>query len=674
MKSRRFTRYAVLFLIVAFAAQLSRAAEALQPSHECLPDETVFVLRVPEGRKFVDAFREQTKLGSVLLSQKRFEGIVSLIQEQAADGFSKFTESLAKYNLKIEDFPKLFNKEVGIAVIVEPRRDRYPLAVGLGWAEPDSDLGQRLMTALAQSLDEEKDLPAGARRVDFDVDGQTVIHITAPTRGPAVLPHIDASDLEDLDEDAVKAKLEEQRQKATDGKQITVDEVHTFFTRIEDRILVGTTFPQSETEVREKLGNDPDKKIDLDAITGLEEAKGIFARFLKAHRSSEPVGLTPRIMSTPGLAAAMPDGVPLLDVLFMAQPLLKLAENAESPTPARVIKALGLDRLGPGALRIALDRGAMRAGLFFSAPEPRQGLLALLDQPTFQPETPAWVPASVLSFDQLSFDLGKAYKLIRDVIVAEAGDQVESMVVQVEQQISAFTQNDVQTILSAVGTNHYFVSFPPAELTVKPADGEEVQAPETRTGIVWQLKDAELWKKLIQLASGFAALTEGVVSPAEEQGFIGLRFKVEDVFTGGLFVGHGYMVLGIGQDVVEPLLSTVRNPPEGSAAFRNGDLPRKAAALMPPEACIYFQVTDFDRYLKTLRQQLGSVFNYTTSSVAAPGTSTSGDEDDQKLVKKLQELLPSEQEIEGTTGVSVSHLVPSQHGVTFRAAVEMPAP
>ncbi|HVU89445.1 MAG TPA: hypothetical protein VHD36_19105 [Pirellulales bacterium] len=684
MKLRPIASRAAFVLLALLLVATTQAAE-LQPSHQCLPDETVFVLRVPAGRKFVDVFREQTKLGSVLLSPQRFEGVVNLIREQAGEGLTQFTESLGKYNLKIEDFPKLFDNEVGFAVIVEPRRGRYPLAVGLGWAEPDGDLGQRLMAALAQSIDDEKDVAGGARRVDFDIDGQTVIHITTPMKGPAELPSFNV-DGEDLDEEKIKAKLEEQRKKAADAKQIDIDEVHTFVTRLGNRLLIGTTFPQNESEVREELGDDPDKKIDLSALTGLEEAKGIFARFLKAH-SSAPAGLMPRIMATPGLAAALPDGTPLVDVLFMPEPLLRLAKDAESPTPARIIKMLGLDKLGPGAVRIALDRGAMRAGLFVSAPEPRQGLLALLDQPTFQPDPPAWVPANALSFDQLSFDLGKAYKLLREVLISEGGDQAQTMINQVEQQIGAFLQTDVETILSSVGTNHYFVSFPDAAVDVKAAlEDEEAEAATSRMGIVWQLKDEALWKRLMQLAGGFAALSEGMIEPAEEQGYIGLRINVEDAFTGGLFVGHGHMVLGLGEDVIEPLLSTVRNPPEGAASFRGGDLPRRAAALLPPEPSIYYQVANFDGYLKSLRESLGSLFEYSVSS-RTMGTPTSitvgggggggqddGEKVDVELMKKLQALLPSEQELEGATGVSVSQLVPNQHGVTLRTAIEMPAP
>ena len=117
MKLLKLLPLVVLTLVVGHLSAGTRAAETLQPSHQCLPEETVLVLRVPEGLKFVEAFRNQTKLGSVVLSQRRFEDAVNFVREQAAEGLTQFTESLAKYNLKLEDFPKLFEKEVGFALV-----------------------------------------------------------------------------------------------------------------------------------------------------------------------------------------------------------------------------------------------------------------------------------------------------------------------------------------------------------------------------------------------------------------------------------------------------------------------------------------------------------------------------------------------------------------------------
>ena len=102
---------------------------------------------------------------------------------------------------------------------------------------------------------------------------------------------------------------------------------------------------------------------------------------------------------------------------------------------------------------------------------------------------------------------------------------------------------------------------------------------------------------------------------------------------------------------------------------------------MPPEDCIYYQVTDFERYLKTLRQSIGSLLNFSVS-MSDPGKALGGpagvvqttdsSEANASLIKKLQELLPSEEELEGTTGVSVGQLTPSQNGIIFRAAWKCP--
>ena len=277
---------------------------------------------------------------------------MSLIRELAADGLTQFTESLAKYNLKIEDFPKLFEKEIGVAVTLEPRRGKNPVAVALAWAEPEAELSGRILAAIQQGVKEDE---SGIRRVDFNLEGHEVMHVSMPVKGPATVETFEPNEFQGLDAEGVKERLAERRKKQADAKQVEIDQVHVFIARVGDRLLVACTFPQSEGDVRKLLADDPDKKIDFAAITGADEAKGVFARFVAAH-SAPPSGLTPRVMSTRGLAAALPDGLPLVEVLFSPEPLLKLANEAESPAAARVLKALGIDRLGPGAVRSARSR------------------------------------------------------------------------------------------------------------------------------------------------------------------------------------------------------------------------------------------------------------------------------------------------------------------------------
>ena len=63
------------------------------------------------------------------------------------------------------------------------------------------------------------------------------------------------------------------------------------------------------------------------------------------------------------------------------RPLLKLADLDSSGEAAKVIDGLGIDSLGALAMRSVLDGTIMRSGFFLAAPAPREGLLALLDQP-----------------------------------------------------------------------------------------------------------------------------------------------------------------------------------------------------------------------------------------------------------------------------------------------------
>ena len=643
-----------------------QGADTVPPSHECVPEDTVLLVRIPQAKKFVEALRSQTKLGSVILSDKRYAAVVDFIREQAADALTEASTELAKYDLKVEDFPTLFEQEIGFALIVEARKDaeQSPLTMGLWWLEPSTDLGERLVKAIGQLVDDQKDETNPIRRVDLDLEGRQVMHLTIPITSSAPYPEGAFEGLDKLEPEQVRAKLEELRKEAAE-KQIVTDQMHVFVTRIGDRLLIGNTFPTAEALSEEEEEEDKDR--DFDAITGVEEAKGVFARFLKSHAEGSS-GVTSRLLATPGLSAALPDGIPLFELLASPEPLMKLATD---PTTIKMLKTFGFDKIGAAALRVTLDDGALRTGAFLSIPEPRHGLLALLDQSQGIAEPPAWAPAKVLGFAQVHFDLGKAYTVLRDLIVGEGGDTAQQAIQQLEEQIRTVTQTDVPALLSSVGEDHYIVMFEPTKTKVTSPDGESIEVPAQRQGIVWQVKDEAPWKRLIQLGAGFAALSEGMVTASQEQGFMGLRLNVKDVIQGGVFVGHGYLVLGIGPEVTETLLSTLRNPPEGADALRGGDLMKRAAKLLPPEACLYYQVSDFNRYAKTIADAFMSALELPTGLAINDSEEGSAAT---KTLTKFKELLPSEEELEGSLGVMVGHLIVNQHGLVYRMALELPAP
>lgn len=280
----------------------------------------------------------------------------------------------------------------------------------------------------------------------------------------------------------------------------------------------------------------------------------------------------------------------------------------------------------------------------------------------------------------MSFDLGAAYSYIKELLVQEFGAQVSSSLQFVELQIKGTTQLELPELLSSLGQQHHTVTFLPKMQRIEnpDAEGEPVEAPVAREALVWQLKDEEAWKRVIVAANGLAPLTGGALAPAEEQGFTGLRINTAGA-QGGVFVGRGYLVLGIGPEVVETVLASLKNPPPAGSQFANGPAMKRAGELLSPAAGITFGVTDYSGYVKLLRQALLQAFE---SPLAGQAQLLEGIEGQAELqaaldktramVEKLKALIPSDEEMEGTLGVSVGQAEVTPQGLVYRSALELP--
>jgi hypothetical protein len=73
---------------------------------------------------------------------------------------------------------------------------------------------------------------------------------------------------------------------------------------------------------------------------------------------------------------------------------------------------LGLDGLKRIEFAWGFEGDALRTVLHAVAPAPRRGLLALLDQPTFDARSLPSLPAGLTGFTVLSVDLAKTYQLL----------------------------------------------------------------------------------------------------------------------------------------------------------------------------------------------------------------------------------------------------------------------
>ena len=668
------------------------AAADLAPSWTCVPDSTVLVARA-EFAKFLEALRRQTKFGAVVLSEDRVSRGFDLWKSEDKAEWEKFSEELGKQGLKTEDLGQLFAGEIGYALTIEQRGERDPLFVGLAWLEPGEDLAERLVKAIQSGVEEQADEPNPTRRVDLELAGQQVMHLTIPVMHAENLDADEfAPDEFDDDDDkpsspeALEKRREKLIEKLKNRKQVEADRVHVFIARLGGRLVLAHTYSQSSKEV---LGKDEDEhgKIDWDELTGVEETTGVFSRFLEAH-AGQGAGRSTELLNTPGLSATLPEGAPLLEIIGDPRPLIlaftlhQRMANKEAGAAAgedqisKTLGGLGLDTLGAVAYRAALDGTTLRSGLFVSAPAPRQGILGLLDQEPLEPAAPQWVPVNVQDFQQISFDLGEAYSKIKELTISLAGDQVRQGFQQIEAPLQGLLQTDLATLLSSIGRQHSVIQFPPK-------GGDANQPGEARfterVGLVWQVKDEQLWQRVMQTLGNFAGAAGGAVKPAEEQGFNGYRLQ-QGPIAGGLFLGRGYLVLGVGEEVTESLLSTLRNPPEGEAAMRTSSLAERAASLLPKAPCLAFQLSDAGQSVKTTKRTIENLIDLPSTQRAAlaqlPGAPVpAGDSAaSAAFAAKLKALLPSDEELEGVLGVSVGQTTVNEHGLSSQSALELPAP
>ncbi|MBL8825786.1 MAG: hypothetical protein JNM18_02285 [Planctomycetaceae bacterium] len=116
---------------------------------------------------------------------------------------------------------------------------------------------------------------------------------------------------------------------------------------------------------------------------------------------------------------------------------------------------------------------------------------------------------------------------------------------------------------------------------------------------------------------------------------------------------------------MESTLTALRNPLAGDAAFNSSDVARRAHELLPPEPSMAYQVLDGARYTKVIGQ-----FRSLMTTAAAGGVPDAQAE----LIKALEKIFPTDQELEGILGVGVGGMQINNHGVVLRSVSDLPAP
>lgn len=663
--ARRWASVSLGFAVLASWCITARGAE---PSSHFLPDETLAVVRMPSLAKFGEALRDRTKLGKVLLSQERIGRFRKLIEEEGDEEWNEFRERLERYQLKPDDAAGLLQGEIGAAVTATSRGEHAPLMMVLLWAEPEAELTDRLYAAMEKFIEEsQEEDESQVRRVDVNLAGHQVMQLRSPVMEKEAVEFGEFPDGDD--EEAMRKFWEEREKRLAEAKVVQIDQVNYFITRRENRILIGFTVPNSKRRVDREGGGEP----DFDEVSSAEAAAELFGKFLALH-DGPATGIVPRTLALSGVAAALPEGDVWMEGFADSQAAFALLETAPNPSVREQIEKLGLKGIGPLAYRATLDGNVGRGTAVISAPEPRSGVLTLLNQESLPSEPADWVPASVQGYGHFSFDLPRLYEYIKQTTLESGGDAAKEQFDTLERQCNGLFQTDVSSLLASLGKRHTVLAFLP-ELKAAQQDEEGIGETEplvNRSAFVWQLGDEELWKRIIKLAAGFAGQSQGMVTPADEQGFTGLRIEIPGA-EGGVFVGRGYLALGVGPGVVESVLASLRSPPPLAESLRGSETFQRASKLMPLEPGIAFQVNDNVRLLKLQRQAILNAFDAPFNSPALAEVESDEVNEAKAFIEKIKELVPSEEELDNILGVGVSHAAVNDDGLIFRTATELPA-
>ncbi len=665
--------HAVATAGVVAAAFFTRGAAAdPRPSWECLPEGTAVMVRVPRPTAFVETLRNRTKFGAVACSEERLRKARELAVEAwgspAQSGSEPTLEDrLASYGLEPGDVTAAFTGDMGWGIVVRPRAEGpAPLVMSLAWLEPGIEAAERMVTAFHRLLAEEADTEHPPQRIDLELAGHAVTWAAQP------ILQADLGDVKvegGLDAPSVEALQADLAERAKRAPKVVVGTVHAFLARIGGRVLVGQTMPQRPAGRR--AGEPRGGRAESDAATDAaafdaarvrdgDEARGVFERYLAAHGATDASPLAD-VLRSPAMRDALPEGDPLLEAVVVPSCLLD-ADVLGDPNAERRLAAIGLADLGPAALRIAFDEGRLRQGVFVTLPAPRAGLARILDQDRDPPEVPSCVTAEAIDFTQISLDLAQAYRTVKEFAVAEMGDQATNLFATAEAQAQAWLGVELERMLANLGSRHWIITYPPRiavalEEARRNRDAGAARPSADRVAFVWKLGDDA---PVLAVLPKVAALARGEV--VEEQGFQGVRLPGG---AAAIFAGQGHLVVGMGGDALEKTLAGIRNPPAGAASLREGDIPRKAAELLPIVPGRMFSVGDHTR--------TGGMLGELRDLVAAM-VPDDVEDDYRELLVKAQAILPGADEMHGMFGVGASVMEVNDAGIAIESAWEMPAP
>lgn len=638
--------------VSSFAQETATAVD----TWDCLPAETAFAIRIPNGQAFATQFVENTKLGSVMFSEKRKELVAKALSKADDQEWNELKSILNEFELEPKDLLKFLAGETGYAVVLEEDDDGEPVPLGLAWMEPGEDLATRATQLLTYALEEQEDSEHPVLRIDLELAGQEVMQL--------MLPKVDTEYTEDFAypegyEDMSEAEREEAWEEAYDKWEASAEETVVYgtllFTQLGDRLLIAHSMNMTGDE---------------DGHPDGERLAGILSLLLEAHASGGG-DFMGKYSGDDMVADAMAvEGTPCLELVGDAAALWKLVKST-APRQDRAEIAerfIGADSFGYFAARSALNGNLWNSQLSWSLAQPRTGLLKLFEQESIDLTPPDWIPASAIRYGQFSFDLAEAYDVVKELVTAEFPEQANMFGIA-DMQVAGFAQANVREILESIGTRHVAAVYKnEAELDIE--TDIDLQSPDA-TAIVWKVSDEQIWSRILKNATPMLQAAPGFET-ASEQGYNGFRLENEAMEIGA-FLGNGNLLLAIGGGVVEKTLSSLNNPPTGKDAFRAGEVYQRATELLDLSSAVGCDVVDGKRYARVIRDMLVGLLEQRMNELVDTEYEEVRLESENRF-KILSSLLPDVDEMDDILGVGVTRYDSTDKGIRLISVQELPPP
>ena len=306
-------------------------------------------------------------------------------------------------------------------MVVSDPVDRDASAMLVTWLSPDDEVSTRWRTIADDLLEqaEERDGPTAIQRTDVELGGHSVVRLVLPSVEAESAEWDFPDDFDQLSEDEQEAVFAEFAETSRNARQIVTGHRAALLLRESGRWIAFWGLESYEDEI-------PDSEWDTlsrEMLQLLEPADGpTLAGQIRQHPAM-------------GTHVDLP-GLPMLELVGNAAPIINvLSDHPDHPQARAIIDRFGLSRLSLMGLKWSLDNHTVRATISCAAPAPRDGILQWIDQREVEARPAAWVPSDVLQYQHISFDLGKAYATLKDLIIEQFGDQASTVFRVAETQV-----------------------------------------------------------------------------------------------------------------------------------------------------------------------------------------------------------------------------------------------